>query len=374
MIPSAEQLAPLEAFDADRFAGWLTHGLADYRDSRRSRDAFAPVAAFVGQQEDVTLELKLIFDALSETARQRLRQGIAKAIADLSPALSSLPVMKGLLQLAGRFKATQAIAMILTQAGTGFFGRRDLDETRSLFGFALETVAGMAPGDGVAAGLRHLAATPAFESDYAPMVFIGLCRSEPSAFPAHMDYLRTHFHALHAASSRADSDPPGAQLTSRRFAHYVPLDIIAEQLYRLRFSLNREREPWVEDNWLLRALFLGDRAPLRLMGDSEGRQLGVGVQDEIWIGRSGTALAHGIQLVLPGQKADRAQRNLFQTLLRRIVAELRGKPAESATGRGAGIWEERGTDQIRFDLSEGRPSAWRAPRHEPAARESGGGS
>jgi hypothetical protein len=314
MIPRPEHVAPLESFTAQDFAKWLNCGFRDHGHPLAHQGAFAPLAPFLAHEEDPTLNLRYVYELLSGTAKERLGQGLAAGIANLQPYYSNLSLMRQLLHLAGRLKAVEAIPPILAQVATGFFGRQEVQETRGLYAFALEIIAGMAPGTGVADGLRHLVGSPPFESGYAPMVFIGLCRAEPDRFPEHMEYLRTHFGKLHASSGASD-----AGLTARRFAHYVPLDTIAEHLHRLQYSLRRDGPTWSSDNWLVNALFLGDRPPLRPMSSANGAGFDGGLYDDFWIARSDQYPPHGMKVNLPAEKIHRPQTLACRTFLQQMT-------------------------------------------------------
>lgn len=363
MIPRSEHVAPLESYDAHDFAKWLTRGFGDYGHTLRYREAFAPLTPFLAHEEDPTINLRVADQLLSGTAKEQLRLGLAEAIADLPPSFSALALMRNLLHLVGRLKATEAMSPILSQIATGFFGRRAIPETHDLFAFALEIVAGMAPGTDVAEGLRHLVGCPPFESGYAPMVFIGLCRAEPTLFPEHMEYLRTHFQAFHVSSGAS-----GAHLTARRFSHYVPLDTIAEHIYRLQYSLRQEDRAWALDNWLVNALFLGDRAPLRLMSSADGAGFGAGVFDDFWIARSDQDPPHGMQINLPHDKPYRTKTVACRTFLQRLVAPSRSGKENQAQ---ASAWFAAAAtrSQIIFisESIQGNMGLLHTPRHSSLA-------
>jgi hypothetical protein len=363
MIPNQAQVAPLEDYGVRDFAGWLRRGLEDYRHPQAKRTAFAPLAAFVGHGPDPTLELRDIYELLSGSARKNLRLGLAEAMDSLPPVYDSLPVLREMLHLAGRLRAKEALHPILTQIGTGFFGRSEIPETRDLFAFALEIVAGMAPGADVAAALRHLTGTPHFEPGYVPMVFIALCRAQPERFPEHLEHLRPYFAALH----RTESDLAGVELTARRFAHYVPLDTIAENLYRLQYSLNPSAPPWALDNWLVNALFRGDRAPLALMPSAQGGTFGLGPQDNFWIGLMDSDPPYGVPVALPADNALRPRTVACREYLQRLARALQYQASpSSSTDIPASAAPNANRNQSPASLLIELMLALHAPRPSPA--------
>ncbi|WP_295432022.1 hypothetical protein [uncultured Thiodictyon sp.] len=335
-----EDVALLEGYDARAFRDWLTRGFRDYRHPKGISQAFAPLNACVGREQDPTLELRVVHELLSGTAQGQLRAGLALAVQDLNFRAANLGLMKELFHFAGRIKATEVLDAALTQIGTGPFGRPDRPETADLFAFMLGIVAGMAPGTGVADTLRHLVGSPPFASDYAPLVFVGLCRAEPARFPEHLAFLRGHFEVLHAAVGTS-----GAELTARRFAWYVPLDLIAGHLYRLAYSLDDKREPWRLDNWLINALFTGVSPSLRLLPRADGGEFEPNrIYDDFWIARLGGESPLGVQVVRPTVRSD-SDRRLDQVCSRYL--NRLAKPKSGGQVSTVGL-PERGGPEFLF--------------------------
>jgi hypothetical protein len=349
MTPRINDVGALESYDPQDFRFWLTRGFRDYRHPSRASSAFAPVSAFVGHDQDPTIELQAVYRLLSGTAQENLCRGLGMAIADLKYCLDDLPLIKELLHFVGRINAIEALPAVLTQVGSGPFGRPDYPETAEIFAFALGIVAGMAPAHGIADALRHLADRPSFVSDYAPTVFIALCRSEPGRFPEHLTVLRNHFDALHQRSGTV-----GTQITARRFAHYVSLDMIAASLYRLTYSLDQQREPWRWDNWLVDSLFTGERPPLRLMPRLDGGAFGPGpVHDSLWITHVKRQPATAFPVNLPVGHSDRSLALACSLYLNRLIARL--SQAETPAEIGAKVDAEQRTKSARH------ASAFRGP-------------
>ncbi|KJU85184.1 hypothetical protein MBAV_002622 [Candidatus Magnetobacterium bavaricum] len=126
-----------------------------------------------------------------------------------------------------------------------------------LFALTLDIVAGMSPADNVGDVLRRLTGSSFFRDGYAPMAFIALCRAEPGQFPEHLALLRGNFTKLHEKTGTKN-----AYLTARRFAHYVDMSIIANNIERCSFV--RDINDLTTDNWLGKALFVGEKASLAL--------------------------------------------------------------------------------------------------------------
>ncbi|KJU84212.1 hypothetical protein MBAV_003597 [Candidatus Magnetobacterium bavaricum] len=133
---------------------------------------------------------------------------------------------------------------------------------RELFALTFNIVAGMSPAHNVGNVLRSLVASSFFQYEYAPMAFIALCRPEPEKFPEHLALLRGSFAKLHA-----DIGTDDAYLTARRFVQYVDTSIIADNFYRCSFSNNIDDiKP---DNWLVKALLVGEKAPFKLQAQND---------------------------------------------------------------------------------------------------------
>ena len=191
------------------------------------------------------------------------------ALANLPPESRSLPSLRELLHLAGRIKAVEVLSTLVSQIGNGYFGMPRQEDGGDLFALALDIVAGMAPGTGVTDALHHLVNSSFFLPDHSPMAFIALCRTDPEHFPEHLKLLRGFFEALHRHSGRAG----GATITTRRFVHYVPLDIIARRLCHLELTVDPAIDELKTDNWLGYAFFVGDDAALSLRRANEQFQI-----------------------------------------------------------------------------------------------------
>ena len=276
MKPLIEHVKPLEKFDAKAFANWLCRGFSDISspddevDSKKHLDAFAPLNYFVQRRGDLTAELKDIHDLLSYSAKSQFNRGIAIAFSKLAPKQHSISLARQLLHLAGRVNATEIIPKLIPQIGNGFFGMPSQQEGKELFALTIDIVAGMSPGYHASDCLENLIHSSFFLPEYAPMAFIGLCRAKPDQFPVHLEKLQSDFNALHKKQAAENT-----HITARRLVHYVPLNVIAKHLYSLEFatesSINDNDND--NDNWLVDALFLGERAPLGLEYNQQGYHL-----------------------------------------------------------------------------------------------------
>ena len=65
MKPGIKHVQPLEEYDSGGFADWLRSGLEDLGIPERHTTAFRPLHHFVGLEDDLTRELKNIYDLLS---------------------------------------------------------------------------------------------------------------------------------------------------------------------------------------------------------------------------------------------------------------------------------------------------------------------
>lgn len=249
---TTESVASIEAYSIDDFRNWLIAGHKDLaRPDTRAR-AFDPLHLLVGHG-DITQELSSVYDALPGGVQILFRRGLADAISALPTQANSVPVLRALLHLAGRIKALEVLPKFMPQIGAGFFGMPDCDEGRELFALAIDTVASMAPATGTTDTLRSLVGSAFFRSEYAPLVLVSLCRSEPERLSGHLLLLRGHFDKLHAAYGIRN-----AAITARRVAHYVPLNQMASSLKELELAAPQSID------WLINTLFVGNEAPLRI--------------------------------------------------------------------------------------------------------------
>ncbi|MBF0336852.1 MAG: hypothetical protein HQL05_03390 [Nitrospirae bacterium] len=258
MTPDSKHVEALESFDDKKFAQWLRRGFEDIEDtnhSARRLAAFAPLHYFVGRRDDLIDELRDIYELLSENTQEQFRLGIVTALSKLPPKPRSVPVLRMLLHLAGSIHATEILPTVMKQADDNFFDIQKDNMGRELFTLTVDIVAGMSPDKQVVGVLHKLAGSRFFRDGYAPMTFIGLCRAEPEKFPEHLALLRGNFMSLHKKTGTDD-----AYLTARRFAHYVDTPIIADNLYRCSYFTNIYNLE--ADNWLGKALFVGEKASL----------------------------------------------------------------------------------------------------------------
>jgi len=257
--PDIEHVKPLEEYSAQAFANWLRRGFEDLDHDKRRVTAFAPLNYFVRREDDITRELKNIYDLLSGTAKEQFRLGIAIALSVMPPTLKSVSTVRHLLHLAGRVYATEIFPEVVKKIGNGFFGFSEHNEGRELFALSLNIVAGMSPAYGVGDTVRRLVSSSFFQPDYAPMAFVALCRAEPEEFYKHLELLRGSFSALHR--DRGTND---AYITARRFVQYVDLEVIGRNFWHLYLCSKPGIDTFSTDNWLAEALFLCDNAPLLL--------------------------------------------------------------------------------------------------------------
>lgn len=260
MIIRNEHVKPLEMFNDQAFADWFLRGFKDLHHDAKRLTAFEPLNYFVRRRGNLTDELKDIYEVLSGSAQEHFRHGIVIAFADLPPKVSSIPILRGLLHLAGRIHASEIFPVIIQQIGNGYFGIAERNEGHELFALALDIVAGMAPSLRVSDTVRRLLASSYFQPGYAPRAFIALCRTEPEEFPRHLEALRKSFTKLHSEAGTVD-----ANITARRFVQYVDTKVLAQKIWAAYFTIDPGIRAVETDNWLGKSLFLGDNAPLRLI-------------------------------------------------------------------------------------------------------------
>lgn len=96
MKPRSEHVEPLEEYDVTAFAAWLSSGFEDinHEEDKRRCTAFSPLNYFVGYEDDITSELKNIYDVLSSTAKNNFRNAIATALSHLPPEDSTAVIVR----------------------------------------------------------------------------------------------------------------------------------------------------------------------------------------------------------------------------------------------------------------------------------------
>ena len=260
MKPHIEHVEPLKEYSAQAFANWLRRGFEDLYHDKRRLMAFAPLNYFVRRDDDITRELKNIYDLLSGTAKEQFRIGIAIALSSLMPpTLKSVSTVRHLLHLAGRVYATEIFPEVVKKIGNGFFGLSEHNKGCELFALSLDIVAGMSPAYGVVDTVRRLVSSSFFQPGYAPRAFVALCRAEPEEFYKHLELLRGSFSVLHRDKGTND-----AYITANRFVQYVDLEVIGRNFWHLYLCTKPGIDTLSTDNWLGEALFIGDNAPLLL--------------------------------------------------------------------------------------------------------------
>ncbi len=251
-----------ENFSAEKFAEWLCKGINDLRNGKV--EAFHPLHYLIGKNDDIISDLSDIYDTLSGEAQKRFQNGIVLN-------LQRYPEIKGyvarnLLYLAERIGCLNILPVINSWVKQGklFYlpewdpynskrnnYKRASEERQEFFALVLNIVAELTPAHGAVHTLRKLIGVKElFYYSYAPMVFIALCRAEPEKIISHLDLLRDHFRTLYLNEGYT-----GTYTTARRIVHYVAPEIIARNLWQFK----------EEDQWLLKALFSGNQAPLTIV-------------------------------------------------------------------------------------------------------------
>lgn len=283
----------LEELDQQQFAAWLRRGFEDLFHEDREVTAFAPMHHYIGRQSDIIDDLKNIYDALSGTAKENFRLGVKLSFSSLPPENQYIPLIRSFLHLAGKIHAVEILPEVVKQIGNGYFGIPYNNEGNELFALSLDIVSGMAPYSDVGDIVRRLAGSSFFKSDYAPLAFFALFRTEPDKFPDHLKLLRPDFTKLHKNRGTRTSF-----ITALRFVQYVDLETISKNLWWLYLTMNPQIvDTFTSDNWIGEALFAGEKAPLLLTKDAHfylSRRSGQSKRHKIIIPKSDsiTKLSH----------------------------------------------------------------------------------
>ncbi len=242
----------LEAMSGFDFADWLYNGFKNWQTNQL--EPFKPLHNEIRRlavDDNVISALGNIYDQLPKNTQQKFRNGIVKSLYyDLLP--SERPILKYFLHLAGRIEAPEIIPVIVYWTNTDFLnyiqeGDYGIDKRAEFFALVVDIVAGLAGATDVSNVLKMLARHELFSFKYTPMIFVALCRTEPNNFLMHLLFTEHMFKELHR-----EYDTEGAHITAKRVAHYVPLDIIQENLDKM-------------DKWLLHAFFIDEKAPLKIV-------------------------------------------------------------------------------------------------------------
>lgn len=219
------------------FGGWLIKGIKDW--SQGNVGAFSPLYYLINN-ENLIFDLRNIYDALSDRSQENFRKGIAIALSGYPKKINRKTAIS-LLYLAGKINCKEIQPVINNWLD-------QLDMEKEFYALVLSVVAELSPANGVAHTLRKIVGVKElFHYKYTPLVFTALCRAKPEKFFDHLKLLRDHFKILHEKEGDAD-----AYMTARRITYYVSLDIITNNLWRFKEA----------DKWLVKAFFVGEKAPL----------------------------------------------------------------------------------------------------------------
>lgn len=272
--PGPKDIEPVRLYSVDEFERWIRIGFESLvnGDSTSVTLPFDPLDVFIDLNEDLTLDLKAIYDAFPPQTQDNFRRGLAAALSHLPSTKRSVRVFQELLFLASAIKAHEVLPVLPTKVGNGFFGIAETSDKRKIFVTTLDTIASMASLDTVNRNvpkvIKTLINSRFFISEYADTAFIALCQVSPEKFPEHLEELREHFNKL--LKDKIITFNQTQELTWQ-FVNSIGLNVIADNLQYLKAYPAQRKEP--SDYWFLKALFGGDQPPLfpRVGEDEEGK-------------------------------------------------------------------------------------------------------
>lgn len=255
-----ERLCELDKFSVAEFCQWFINGFKRYFDAdiKMQFKAFEPLHAYIGLTGDLTKELGDLYTLIKkDDVKERFENALVECFNVLSIHESNAQIVKNIMFLSGYAKINKLILPIVEAAEKGFFIDKKNNINKELFVIAIDVVKHLSERDLSGDPMRRLIRSRYFKSIYAPKAFISLCKSEPNNYPMHLRLLRDHFFEIHKYTTE------NIHITAKRFLLYVGLETIAKEFNQIYLI------PWARymppsDDWLIRALFMDEEAPLNL--------------------------------------------------------------------------------------------------------------
>ena len=191
-----EQLTPFDANSADAqgILLWMQAGLDGFIEEDMGRWAFRPLEHYIGVRDDLADDLRVIYQDLGPDAQGHWRSAIRDRLAMQGCDLSKGDATRVLIDLAALVRAHEVLD-VLPKLVAGA-AESLLDQVvRTAVAFASQT-------DATTACLERIRTSPSFTSDYAGLVLVALCRSDPDDWQDHAENLAQPMSVL--ASRLAD--------------------------------------------------------------------------------------------------------------------------------------------------------------------------
>ena len=283
---------------------WLRSALEEYFSNNEDPWAFSPLASDIGRHPELATELKEIYDGLLPRHKATWRGAVADLLAEDGHRSTFADIVSVLLDVSVRMPAYEVLEVL---PGVMANAQR---EHQQLFAKVVTTAASLSRQTTAARDcLLRLCANPRFSSDSSGIVFVALCRADPSNWREHEALLRPHLEKL-LHRSKPDSDR--SRWYGNRFLEATNLERFSEGLVEFLENINRDT------NWLCRILFSGPQPLLDLTEDNwlivlrTGARIRIGFAD---------ATVRPYAIKVPIEENDRREwRKLFADQPKKITA------------------------------------------------------
>ncbi len=252
--PTSKDVVLLRDYDPTDFERWFITGLETHFDEGDDSRAFQPLDLFIGSDDELTLDLKNIYNALPiATTRSNFRLGLKLALSHFPENPRYVKHFKELLWLAAEIRAFEILPVLPHRVSNGFFGKIEGEHPEELFIVALETVAGFSEPDNpdIERCLNSLIKSKHFDRQYTDVAFLSLCRAKPESFPAHLMRLRGKMTAL---LENGEIESSNKRNLAHQFVECVSFNLIVENLHKLSLGSKNNNYPEL-DQWLVEGIF-----------------------------------------------------------------------------------------------------------------------
>jgi len=257
---------------------WLRVGLEGYFLEGGSPWSFDPLGAYIGHADNIALDIRNIYRACPAVIQAKIRVAVAHLMAAMPAENRYYRVFEALFHIAAVLQVTEIFRVVPTCASLSALREDEKDPSSSLFATAITTVAEIAiPTEDSYRCLQDLITCRQFESAYAGLALVALCRVMPEQFPEHFAFLRG---AVGRMFKEYEVDTPGKRRLAIDVFDAVPLNAFAEGFNRLSLPVTADPD---SDNWFLNALCSGKNSVLRYRKQGNDFYLSDVRRPEVWV-------------------------------------------------------------------------------------------
>lgn len=255
------------------FALWLEVGLIAYLSDvpEESDWAFEPLASFIGQDDDVILDLRNIYAVLSPIKKTYFRKAVADILNGLDAAKENIDLFENLLGLSRVLPAkTEILRVLASRIGNGYFGLLEGKDGENLFHATFLTVADLSVESAEAKDcLYKLIQSNNFDCAYAGLALEALCRADIENLVSHIKLLRA---PLNSMFKKYGTSPAAKRSLVKKILKRVGLEPLVKALPALHFC-DPYNETLANENWIALALInhaIGEEPLVKVEEHSNG--------------------------------------------------------------------------------------------------------